>query len=116
MGSLVAHQLRAEGARFVVVDNDPEKITAIEPEGLLYVKGDASEETTLLEAGLARADTLVATLPRDSDNVYVALTARGLNKELLIIARAYRRGRGPMRLSIGRLPRKINGFFTYLPR
>jgi voltage-gated potassium channel len=88
VGSLVADQLRTEGARFVVVDNDPEKIAAIEPEGLLYVKGDASEETTLLEAGIARADTLVATLPRDSDNVYVALTARGLKKDLLIIARA----------------------------
>ena len=88
MGKLVADQLRTEGTRFVVVDNDAEKISAIEPEGLLHVKGDASEETTLIEAGIARAVTLVATLPRDSDNLYMALTARGLKKDLLIIARA----------------------------
>lgn len=88
MGSLVADQLHAEGAHFVVIEKDPEKIAAIESEGRLSVKGDASEESTLVEAGIARADTLVATLPRDSDNVYVALTARGLKEDLLIIARA----------------------------
>ncbi len=42
----------------------------------------------MLEAGITRAKTLVATLPRDSDNVYVALTARGLREDLFVIARA----------------------------
>lgn len=88
MGKLVADQLHAERASVVVIDNDPEKISEIEADGRLYVKGDACEETTLLEAGITHAKTLVATLPRDSDNVYVVLTARGLHNDLFLIARA----------------------------
>ncbi len=88
MGKLVADQLKAERASVVVIDNDPEKVSEIEAAGHLYVKGDACEETTLLEAGITRAKTLVATLPRDSNNVYVVLTARGLHDDLFLIARA----------------------------
>ena len=86
VGKLVADQLRAAQEPLVIIDNDLEKITALESEGLLYVKGDASEEHTLLEAGISRAKTLVATLPRDSDNVFVVLTARGLQQSLFVIA------------------------------
>jgi voltage-gated potassium channel len=88
MGKLVADQLKSEQASVVVIDNDPEKISELEVAGQLYIKGDACEETTLLEAGITRAKTLVATLPRDSDNVYVVLTARGLRDSLFVIARA----------------------------
>ena len=78
MGSLVAEQLRAESAALVVLDNDPDRIAALERTGMLCIEADASEEASLLEAGITRARALVATLPRDSDNVYVTLTARGL--------------------------------------
>ena len=88
VGGLVAAQLRSESTALVVLDNDPDKIAALEQAGVLCIEGDASEEASLLEAGITRAKTLVATLPRDSDNVYVTLTARGLSEQIFIIARA----------------------------
>jgi voltage-gated potassium channel len=42
----------------------------------------------LRDAGVERAQGLVASLPDDADNLYVVLTARDLNKSLHIVARA----------------------------
>jgi len=49
---------------------------------------DATLEESLREAGVERARGLAACLPDDADNVYVVLTARGLNEHLHIVARA----------------------------
>ena len=50
--------------------------------------GDATLEESLREAGVEQARGLAACLPDDADNVYVVLTARDLNPNLHIVARA----------------------------
>jgi voltage-gated potassium channel len=72
----------------VVVDNNPGLAEAMEEDGLLYVEGDATEEATLLKAGIESAKGLVSVLATDTDNVFLVLTARQLNPDLDIIARA----------------------------
>lgn len=57
-------------------------------ERILHVRGDATEEEMLLQAGLMRCDALVAALPHDADSLYVTLTAHGLRPDMTIIARA----------------------------
>lgn len=57
-------------------------------ERILHVRGDATEEEILLQAGLMRCNALVAALPHDADNLYVTLTAHGLRPDMTIIARA----------------------------
>jgi len=52
------------------------------------VEGDATHETTLNKARIAHAKGLVATLPKDAENVYTVLTARQMNSSLHIVARA----------------------------
>ncbi len=52
------------------------------------VEGDATQDEILIKAGIDRAKTIITTLPTDSDNVFVTLTARGLNAQLKIIAKA----------------------------
>jgi voltage-gated potassium channel len=88
MGRLVASQLTDRQRDILIIDVNPERISQAQQEGLLTLRGDASEESTLVDARISHACTLVATLPRDSDNVYVTLTARGLCPHLVIIARA----------------------------
>ena len=88
MGRIVCKELTAKPARFVVVEKDPDAIRHIEEEGHLYVDGDATEDAVLTQAGIARARGLVSALSRDEDNVYVVLSARQLNPDLLIVARA----------------------------
>lgn len=53
-----------------------------------YIIGDATTDDTLLAAGIDRAEAIITTLPRDTDNVYITLTARELNPDVYIISRA----------------------------
>lgn len=87
-GSLVAHGLTSEGAAFVVVEHERELAETVAADGWIVVHGDATREDVLQRAGIERARGLVCALPSDSDNVYVALTARDLAPDLLIVARA----------------------------
>lgn len=88
MGVMVVRELRAAGRQVVVVDSDPQRTTAAQEAGLLYVLGDAQDEAVLAAAGIGRAAVLVAMLPTDAENVFVTLTARQANEHIRIVARA----------------------------
>lgn len=91
-GALVAHDLRAAGRAFVVVENDPARAAEITQAGMLVLQGDATDEGVLRQAGIDRADALVAALPTDADNLMLTLTARGLHRALRIVVRAENQG------------------------
>jgi voltage-gated potassium channel len=88
MGSFVCEQLQARGIPFVVVENRVEVQDKIVQAGHYLSPGDATEEHVLLAASIKSARGLVSVLNSDASNVYVVLTARELNPELEIIARA----------------------------
>lgn len=73
----------------VIIENDPEKIREIEDlGGLLYIKGDATQDETLIKAGIEKASSLISALPSDANNLYVVLSARQLKNDLTIVSRA----------------------------
>jgi voltage-gated potassium channel len=88
VGRKVAQELSRSRANFVVIEKDPSGLAQLSEEGFPHVKGDATDEEVLEHAGIARARTLVSTLPEEAQNVYLALTARHMNAQLKIIARA----------------------------
>ncbi len=88
VGVHVADELLAAGTDFVIVDADSGKLAELEASGLLFISGDATEEHVLEMAGLHRARALVAAVNSDADNVLITLTAKGLEPEIEIIARA----------------------------
>jgi voltage-gated potassium channel len=88
MGKIVCKELAAKPVPFVVVDNNPETVRYLQEQQYLYVEGDATEDDSLLAAGIRKARGVVTALSKDSDNVYVVLSARQLNPDLLIVARA----------------------------
>lgn len=87
-GRILATELKRSGAEFVVVDQDEEKLNDAEAAGMLIVEGNAIEEEVLSRAGVSRARVLATVLPDDAANVFITLTARELNPEVEIIARA----------------------------
>lgn len=87
MGEVVAGELCRRRQPFVVVEKDQEQINEVLARGWLALHDDASEEDALIRAGVARAKSLVITLPSDADNVFITLTARNLNPKLHIVAR-----------------------------
>ena len=87
VGQRLAEDLQTAGYAFVVVDRSDEEVAKLRDKNLLHVQGDAEKEETLKRAGIDRAHGLILTLPEDSSNVFVALTAREMNPDLFILAR-----------------------------
>jgi len=88
VGSTVAAELRDSGRDVVVVDVLAESVEHARAADYLIVEGDATDEATLLAAGIERCAGLVATIDEDAYNVYVVLSARTLNPQLFIVGRA----------------------------
>lgn len=88
MGRAVVETLRRAGRPLVVIERNQEKVAALDDLGVPVVQGDATQEEVLLAAGVERARGLVACLADDAHNVYTVLTARSLNPDLFIVARA----------------------------
>ncbi len=92
IGSLICREFAAKPLPFVVVESKPEVIDKLEQEGFPYLRGNATEDETLLKAGIKRAKGLVSVVTSDTENVYITLTARGLNPDLYILSRAGEEG------------------------
>lgn len=88
IGRTVAQLLQQKPLEVVVIDKNAEFIPEFQEKGILYLLGEATDEDLLLRAGIDRAKGLVAVVSSDADNVYITLTARGLNPKLFILARA----------------------------
>jgi voltage-gated potassium channel len=87
VGRAAARELQQTGVPMVVVDRNPEKIERALRAGLLAVAGDSTRDQTLEDAGVRRAKGLVAALATDSDNLFLILSAKTLNPELMVAAR-----------------------------
>ncbi len=88
VGRYVARELQAEHLPFVVIDPDPAKVDKIKRDGYLALQGNAANEHDLERAGIHRARGLIAAASSDAENVFIVLTARGVNPTLSISARA----------------------------
>ncbi|MDK2886600.1 MAG: voltage-gated potassium channel [Thermosipho sp. (in: thermotogales)] len=92
-GEYVIKELLKENVDFVIIDDDEEKIERIlnlfqeQKKHIPYVIGDATQEDTLINAGIKKAKSLITTLPEDSLNVFVVLSAKTLNPNLTIISK-----------------------------
>lgn len=101
VGRSAARELARKPAPFVVIDSNPEKLQRYSSEGWLTILGDATHAKTLSEARIEHARGLVAATTTDATNIYVILTARGLNPKLKIVARASEEGAEKHLLSVG---------------
>jgi voltage-gated potassium channel len=98
VGRGAAKELLHAGVPFVVVDADPDRVEKAMTASMLAVAADATRDETLREVGIERACGLVAALATDADNLFVLLSAKGLNPNLYVAARAAEEGaEGKMR-------------------
>ena len=91
MGSVICKELKEKGAEFVVIEKEPMAGELVQ-DGMLFVRGDATRDEVLKEAGIERAKGLISVLPTDAENLYVVLSAKVLNPDLNIVARAGEEG------------------------
>ena len=88
MGQIVLEELLRNKVSVVVVENDSAVLTRLRERDILHLDDDATEEETLIAAGVKKARGLISVVSKDTDNVFIVLTARDLNKDLMILARA----------------------------
>lgn len=90
-GRQVIRELREADAPFALIERDPERaarLRELDPEAPV-LEADATRDEALEQAGVRTARGLIACLSADTDNLFVCLSARQLNPDLTIVARAY---------------------------
>jgi voltage-gated potassium channel len=88
VGRRIIRQLERQNVQFVLIERDESKMGEFIEQDSFVILGDATSEENLLKAGVEKASGLVTCLADDASNVYVVLTARGMNEKLHIVARA----------------------------
>ncbi|MDH3392738.1 MAG: potassium channel protein [Desulfobulbaceae bacterium] len=88
IGRVICKILQENNRPFVVIEKDPVELQKLNELGYLSLEGEASADEVLLKAGINDANGLIAVVTSDADNVYIALTARGLKPDLFIMARS----------------------------
>lgn len=88
VGQQVARDFLEANVDFVVIDENSEQREVMEEMGVLYLHGPASDDALLIEAGIKRARAVIACVDSDAENIFVTLSARELNPEIEIVARA----------------------------
>ncbi|MFL5819166.1 MAG: potassium channel family protein [Solirubrobacteraceae bacterium] len=88
VGRQVARDLRAAGARYVVIDENPENRDLADGVGVRFIEGSPSDDQVLLAAGIERARGILACVDSDAENIFITLTARELRSDISIVARA----------------------------
>jgi voltage-gated potassium channel len=87
IGVMLASELTTGQAPFVILERSDRRFVEARDLGYLCIQADATDETALLHAGIARARCLATVLPDDAANVFITLSARSLNANMEIIAR-----------------------------
>ena len=91
MGRIICKEMLSHGSPFVVIEKNPEVLTSMD-KNILALQGDATQDSVLKNAIIDRALGLISVLSSDADNLYVVLSARGINSKLRIVARASEEG------------------------
>lgn len=89
VGQKTIETLKAHNENFIVLETDPTIIEKFRTDGkILYLQGNATEDETLINAGIKNAKALITALPSDADNLFVVLSSKELNPNLKVISRA----------------------------
>jgi voltage-gated potassium channel len=88
VGRQVSRDFRAAGAQHVVIDPNPINRQAAVAAGIPLLESEPSDDEVLVEAGIKRAQGVIACVDSDAENIFITLTARELRSDIFIIARA----------------------------
>jgi voltage-gated potassium channel len=88
IGTIICQELQSENIPFVVIEEDPSRNEELENEGYLYINMDATSEEALIKAGIMQARGIVTALGSDANNVFITLTAKGLQPDIFVLSRA----------------------------
>jgi voltage-gated potassium channel len=91
VGRMVAREIHHSGLSLMIIEQDADRARRLEEEfpDAEVLAADSTKERILAQAHVERAKGLAACLADDGDNLLVCLTARHLNPDLTMVARAF---------------------------
>jgi voltage-gated potassium channel len=88
-GAKTCDELIKSGKKFILIENNEAAVKYLPSKpSFQIITDDASKEEVLLQAGIQEAESLIITLPDDAENMLICITAKGLNPNINIVARA----------------------------
>ena len=88
IGQTVCGELKNNNVPFIVIEQSTKLVEEMTKSELLFIHGSCAEDANLVDAGISRAKALINTIADEADAVYVTLSAKQLNPQLFIMARA----------------------------
>jgi voltage-gated potassium channel len=88
VGETVCQELKRNNVPFVVIERSTEHLEQMESRGIIFISGSCDDDENLKTAGIQRAKGLINTIANEADAVYITLSAKQLNPDLFIMARA----------------------------
>ena len=88
IGKIISQELAEDHIPFIVIEQNPDLVEMLEQDRYLYINMDATTEDALLKAGIMKAKGIVTVVHSDANNVFIALTAKGLRPDIFILARS----------------------------
>jgi voltage-gated potassium channel len=88
IGQEIAQGYTQNKVPYLVIEQEPGRLAMLREAKIPYVEGDAANDEILMQAGIDRAAALIAVTPTDAINTFIVLSARGLQPDLYIVARA----------------------------
>lgn len=88
IGKVICQSLKQNNRPFVIIENDSPEVQKIDEIGYLVLEGNAADDDMLIKAGINDARGLIAVVSSDAENVYIVLSAKGLNPDLFVMARS----------------------------
>ncbi|MGB5243567.1 MAG: potassium channel protein [Lutimonas sp.] len=88
-GKQAVSKLKSHKKPCVIIENRAELMEGLDIDSeVMYIKGNATDDESLIKAGIKNAAHIITTLPSDADNLYVVLSSRQLNSNITIVSRA----------------------------
>lgn len=88
MGKMICEELDRSNMEVVIVERNEACVKQAIADGRLVVEGVASQDDTLLSAGIEHAQGIVCAVDSDAENMFVVISAQDLNPCIRIISRA----------------------------
>jgi voltage-gated potassium channel len=88
VGRNASCELQRANVPFLVLDRSEQRVKRASEAGMFAILADATNDDDLLQAGVLRARGLIAALPSDAENLFIILSAKTLNPNLIVVTRA----------------------------
>ncbi|BBO67129.1 potassium transporter TrkA [Desulfosarcina alkanivorans] len=88
IGRVLSRYLTERYLNVVIIEKNKGRQATMNEDGVLYLLGEATDESLLIRAGIRSAKGMITAVATDADNVFLTLIARQLNPDLFIVARA----------------------------